>query len=239
MFVLNVQKHLFQGKIINVYSSLLLHVKLKYKCTSNLFFCRFHLSEHMNIHKGVRPYSCTECGKNFYKHQHLQQHCQIHVADTQKVTCEVCGKKFCRKSNLLKHIRQHNQDRKYKCCVCGVEFALLNTMLSHRKMHEKQDIQQKFEKVNNTEVITLTFFYSIYYWNLQELTYFFLFLECFLKSSILPSSAHGTIVCTGEGSTDDLRKHSKNRKKYISSCKLDKKTYNLISRTSKKYSKNV
>lgn len=128
-------------------------LKKKHVCTqcTKTFISKFHLSEHMNIHKGVRPYSCTECGKKFHKRVQLRQHCQTHISDNQKVACEICGMRFYRKSNLQQHIRRHDQDRTYKCRVCGEEFGMLNLMLSHRKMHTQEDIKKKIEEGNSIE----------------------------------------------------------------------------------------
>lgn len=69
------------------------------------FLYSFHLSEHMNVHQGVTPYSCQECDKQFHSRALLRQHVQVHQQNTkvtqialdfkqQLMPCKVCAHSF-------------------------------------------------------------------------------------------------------------------------------------------------
>lgn len=105
------------------------------------FRSRFHLSEHMNVHDGNRPYTCEVCGKCFHKKIQLRQHGSAH-SGTQPYNCPVCGVKFNRRGNMTQHMKRHTQERKYTCRVCGVSFPTLGAVLNHRKKHSEVEVQK-------------------------------------------------------------------------------------------------
>lgn len=115
----------------------------------------------MNMHKGLRPYSCSDCDKKFHKRTQLRQHRKTHITDNQKVACEICGMKFSRRGNLTQHIKRHDEDRKYMCRVCKEEFTTLNMMLSHRRIHTQEDIKKRMVQGENKEVKEI-FAYTLY-----------------------------------------------------------------------------
>nr|XP_042899137.1 gastrula zinc finger protein XlCGF7.1 [Parasteatoda tepidariorum] len=45
-----------------------------------------HLTDHELIHIGVRPYSCSICGRGFTQKSNMKQHTLIHFRDNQKQT---------------------------------------------------------------------------------------------------------------------------------------------------------
>ena len=54
---------------------------------------RRKFTDHMNAHKGIRPYVCTDCGQSFTTKRHLTAHIKsIHLRE--EAVCEICDKPF-------------------------------------------------------------------------------------------------------------------------------------------------
>ena len=121
------------------------------------FGTRVQLKHHMNIHLGLKPYSCNECGKAFTQPTHLSVHRRTHNG-LKPYMCSICGKTFAIASNMRKHAAIHDRDgtehqipieaepvaaplfepvavKPFPCSHCDMRFSALKKLA----MHERRD----------------------------------------------------------------------------------------------------
>ncbi|XP_078096131.1 uncharacterized protein LOC144510516 [Mustelus asterias] len=75
------------------------------------------LRRHQRAHTRERPFTCTECGKEFTLLSNLQKHQRVHTGE-RPFTCSVWGKRFTQSPHLLPYQQVHSEERPFTCTVC-------------------------------------------------------------------------------------------------------------------------
>jgi len=86
--------------------------KLKTQCNVCGKFLRTdYLHNHLANHSGIKPHTCTICGKSFSFRTNMLQHMCLHTGIF-PFSCKKCGKKFTRKDRFNKHNLKHSHSNK-------------------------------------------------------------------------------------------------------------------------------
>lgn len=95
------------------------------------------LISHVNRdHLQIKPFSCTDCKKEFYGKYELQKHRQSKVClgeSSASISCIYCGKKYHKKENLEMHLAAKHYGGAYQC-VCGMAVMWQSSVARHRRV---------------------------------------------------------------------------------------------------------
>ncbi|XP_074528621.1 uncharacterized protein LOC141791855 [Halichoeres trimaculatus] len=98
------------------------------------FYKKGALNSHMFVHNQERPFSCSECGKRFYKKGALKSHMFVHTQE-KPFSCSECERSFSQKQNLTKHMFVHAKEKSFSCSECGKSFNQKQNLTRHMFVH--------------------------------------------------------------------------------------------------------
>lgn len=99
-----------------------------------MFYNAENLSVHMKLeHKGVSPYRCEHCSREFSQYNNLRRHMRVHRDKVFK--CNLCDREFNEEFYLKMHMGTHTGKRVYSCGVCGAAFPSSHNLKMHVKTH--------------------------------------------------------------------------------------------------------
>ncbi|XP_061574289.1 zinc finger protein 225 isoform X2 [Cololabis saira] len=99
---------------------------------------KFKLQDHMNLHTGMRPYRCAECGKRFCQIHNYRVHLRTHAkSKVEHHWCRICLTGFSSQDYLKRHLEKvHLEDLFYECDLCKRVFTSLGACQNHIQMHK-------------------------------------------------------------------------------------------------------
>ncbi|KAH3875534.1 uncharacterized protein LOC127869422 [Dreissena polymorpha] len=97
------------------------------------------LVSHMKLfHKGVNPYRCQHCSREFSQYNNLRRHLRVHREKLYR--CEVCDREFNEEFYLNMHMSTHTGKRVYSCGVCSAGFSSSHELKIHVKSHSPSQL---------------------------------------------------------------------------------------------------
>ncbi|XP_045906491.1 zinc finger protein 287-like isoform X4 [Micropterus dolomieu] len=94
---------------------------------------------HLQKHNGIQTeelFSCSVCGKGYYKKNSLRSHMRLH-SEEKCFSCSVCKKTFRWRGDVVKHMRTHTGEKPFSCSVCGKGYPRKNSLLTHMRLHSE------------------------------------------------------------------------------------------------------
>ncbi|CAB3372859.1 Hypothetical predicted protein [Cloeon dipterum] len=98
-----------------------------------------NLQDHMNIHKGLRPYKCPTCDLDFARLYNWKLHLAVHL-DHRPYKCNYCDTAFRTKVERKRHTKLHTADEIFECDSCSYACTSKPTFRKHTQKHHLQGL---------------------------------------------------------------------------------------------------
>lgn len=109
----------------------------QYKCDfcEKVFKDPIQLSNHKNVHLGLKPYKCVECEHMFTTRGELIRHTRYKHTLERPHKCTICDYSSVELSKLKRHIRVHTDERPYLCPYCDYASRDTFKLKRHIRVH--------------------------------------------------------------------------------------------------------
>ncbi|XP_028133387.1 zinc finger protein 226-like [Diabrotica virgifera virgifera] len=100
------------------------------------FAKKHNLNQHLKAHSKLTVYDCKICLKRFQRISSLRRHDKIVHKGIKPFKCEICNKEFATPLRKQEHLRIHTGERPYVCNICGFTFKKYSTYYAHDIRHK-------------------------------------------------------------------------------------------------------
>lgn len=109
----------------------------QYKCDfcDKVFKDPIQLSNHKNVHLGLKPYKCVECEHTFTTRGELIRHTRYKHTLEKPHKCTECDYSSVELSKLKRHMRVHTDERPYLCLYCDYASRDTFKLKRHIRIH--------------------------------------------------------------------------------------------------------
>ncbi|XP_014296175.1 zinc finger protein 678-like [Microplitis demolitor] len=113
------------------------------------------VNEHVKRdHLKERNFTCSECGKSFFKKFDLKSHIRTHTNE-RPYACKTCGKSFHHQSHIIRHERVHSGERPYTCDICRKSFTQPGSLKAHNQRHHLTKVDILDYQIDEDDPLTL------------------------------------------------------------------------------------